>query len=216
MQIITDAPAYGTPAWRAERAQYIGASDVPAILGLSPWAGPWTVWAQRVGHIAMTTEPTIPMRVGSHMESLILDLAAERTGWDIRPDQRTLAHDDLPRLRCHLDGLVVEGVRMVVVEAKIAHPAKAREWRDAEAGDWHGSALAYRTQVQAQLEITGAPLGLLAVLCGYDLHLLEVDREPAEGRVIVDAVRGLLAHVDRGIAPEPTEADDSHIDTARA
>lgn len=37
-------------AARTGKSQHrIGASEVAAILGVSPWAGPWDIWTQRQG-----------------------------------------------------------------------------------------------------------------------------------------------------------------------
>ena len=35
--------------WLAWRRSGIGASDVAGILGISPWASPFTVWADKLG-----------------------------------------------------------------------------------------------------------------------------------------------------------------------
>jgi hypothetical protein len=35
------------PAWLAERQAHIGGTDAAAILGLSPWAGPWDVFSSK-------------------------------------------------------------------------------------------------------------------------------------------------------------------------
>lgn len=50
--IITDPPRPGTPEWR----RIVSASKVPAILGLSRWQSPLSMWLKMRGDI----EPTPP------------------------------------------------------------------------------------------------------------------------------------------------------------
>lgn len=47
VRIIDDAPKPGTDAWR----QLVTASKVPAILGLSPWQSPYSLWHEMAGNI---------------------------------------------------------------------------------------------------------------------------------------------------------------------
>ncbi|GIV52679.1 MAG: hypothetical protein KatS3mg038_3200 [Candidatus Kapaibacterium sp.] len=34
-----------------DRRSFLGASDAPAVLGLSPWRSAWEVWAEKTGRI---------------------------------------------------------------------------------------------------------------------------------------------------------------------
>ena len=40
-----------SPEWLQWRSQGITASDIPIILGLSPYKTPWQLWAEKVGRI---------------------------------------------------------------------------------------------------------------------------------------------------------------------
>lgn len=63
-------------AWLEDRRLSLGASDVPQVLGLSRWGGPWQVWASKVHGI--DSDPGIPARVGLALEDLVAELFAER------------------------------------------------------------------------------------------------------------------------------------------
>mgnify|MGYP000308297088 CR=1 FL=1 len=45
MSMTTEARA----DWKLWRRGGLGASDLPAILGISPWASPFSVWADKCG-----------------------------------------------------------------------------------------------------------------------------------------------------------------------
>jgi putative phage-type endonuclease len=71
-------------AWLEARRLSLGASDAPAVLGLSPWAGPWAVWAAKV--LEWDAEESIAMRLGTYLEPFVAELVAERWagfGWTL-------------------------------------------------------------------------------------------------------------------------------------
>lgn len=84
-------------AWLADRRHSLGASDAPAVLSLSPWGGPWNVWASKV--LGWDGEETLPMRLGTYLEPFVAELVAERFaehGW-------TLEHPPEPLMRAPAD-----------------------------------------------------------------------------------------------------------------
>ncbi|NBW23303.1 MAG: hypothetical protein EBR82_86705 [Caulobacteraceae bacterium] len=90
-----------TPERMAERRKGIGASEVPAIVGLSPWATPMDVWlSKQEGH---TPEPeTEAQRNGHRMEGPILEALSADIGLPVtRNDQIVWGKG---RLFCTPDG----------------------------------------------------------------------------------------------------------------
>jgi len=75
-------------AWLAARG--IGGSEVGAILGCSPWAGPWDVLAARVRPLDRDT-PTLAR--GRRFERIALELYAEQTGLHVCAPGAPYAHD---------------------------------------------------------------------------------------------------------------------------
>lgn len=73
-----------TPEQRDERRNWIGASDVPAIMGQSPWAGPSDVYYQKVLTDAdLGEEKSTPAQEqGNAFEEAIIRLALPRIGTD--------------------------------------------------------------------------------------------------------------------------------------
>lgn len=65
--------------WLAERRKGIGGSDVAAILGMSPWATPLTVWLDKTGRAPDKPE-TEAMRIGTELEDFVARRYAQETG----------------------------------------------------------------------------------------------------------------------------------------
>lgn len=196
--------------WLAARREGVGASEVAAILGLSPWASPLSVWASKVlgedeEHTADAEER---MRWGSLLEPVILAEYARRTGADVHPvEQQTpdsiIRHarwDEGVRLSATLDAyLGSDGV----VEVKTTSAYQAEAWTD-------GAPLHYQVQVQAQLACEGGARGVIVALVGGQrLVWHEVERDEAAIAMIEDAVAEFWGYVERR---EPPPASPTSVD----
>lgn len=98
--------------WLEDRKKAIGASDVAAILGVSPWASAWDVWADKTGRLEkwQGNEQT---RLGQFFESSVLDYAESKLGELVRGER--VLHATLP-IASTLDARVLKNNRPV--EAK--------------------------------------------------------------------------------------------------
>ena len=68
--------------WLERRRKTIGGSDAAGIVGLSKWASPFSVWADKTGRAAEKAD-TEAMRQGRDMEDYRVGhgLAPGRTAW---------------------------------------------------------------------------------------------------------------------------------------
>lgn len=165
----TEEP-FDRAAWLADRRNAIGASDVAAILGVSPWQSAWDVWADKTGRLSdwAGNEAT---RLGTHFERAVLDVAEEKLG-ELRRNIR-ICHESLP-IAATLDAQCVQTLRPV--EAKttgLAGPVY---------GDWGAEGTDevpqnYLVQVHAQLLCTKADLAyLFGLLPGRGVVQYEIQR----------------------------------------
>ena len=103
----------------AEDAARLGGSDLSAILGLSQWGTPLTVYARVVSALEGRYRPDKSdayQSRGNIMERAVLEVYAERTGAKLLPGPK-LTHPDMPWVRASLDSLAeLEG--RIVVDAK--------------------------------------------------------------------------------------------------
>lgn len=77
--------------WLAERRTGIGGSDAGAILGVSPWATPVTVWLDKTGRATPKPE-TEAMRIGTELEDFVARRYEQETGRTVQRFNRML-HD---------------------------------------------------------------------------------------------------------------------------
>lgn len=168
----------GSPEWHALRATGIGASEAAAVLGLSPWESPYSLWQRKAGRIGPMPESE-EMTWGHYLEDPIArrfadlhpELIVVRTGtwrsselaWQlVNPDR--LAHSD--------DG-------PVPVEVKFA--PYGREFGDSGTED---IPLHYRAQILQQCDVLDAPYGWLVALVGADYREYRIDADPLDIAVL--------------------------------
>jgi predicted phage-related endonuclease len=83
--------------WLQWRSTGIGASDIAGILGISPWASAYSIWAQKSMNVHGDNPPNAEaMRWGTLLEDAILKETARRL--DIRPHsvQQRCTHRKYP------------------------------------------------------------------------------------------------------------------------
>ena len=72
----------GSPEWLAARRTHITATDIPVLLGISPWKCEQDLADEKAG--GNGSESTLKMRVGNALEDLIATAYAEQTGRKVR------------------------------------------------------------------------------------------------------------------------------------
>jgi predicted phage-related endonuclease len=110
----------------AEDARRIGGSDVAAICGVSPYAGPLSVY-MRVAHGAEQPDNQHTKR-GRRLESVVIDWYREETGHEPAPVLEPIRDPKRPHLRMSLDARFRAGGALRPVEAKTANGEQARHW----------------------------------------------------------------------------------------
>ncbi len=116
-----------TQQQREQRRNHIGASDTPAILGLSPWATPADIYWSKVGPLP-GDEPTVAMQTGNRLEGAIIRFAVERLGWEAERDVSRVHPGGI--FAANLDGLIPgDGASHDQgIEAKYVGPQNADAW----------------------------------------------------------------------------------------
>ena len=105
------------------RLDLIGASDAPAILGLSPYAGPGDVWARIVHGVSSPAGEAAEW--GTRIEPLVLAEFARRHGLRVAKPASVVQPKGRAWQRVSLDGLI-EG-RLEAVEIKCVGVSRAAE-----------------------------------------------------------------------------------------
>ena len=191
-----EMPEAGTPEWlEIRRTTGIGASEIAAVLGQSPWATALNVYLQKRG-LTADTESNRAMRQGNHSESFIQSEFEMEMGFKgIKPDWMAVSNQ-YPYLFCNLDWLSDCGT----FGAELKRTDNTKDW--GESGS-QNVPLHYYLQVQHQLLVTGLDLIYLVALLPFsDLRIYPI--VPSAGvqeRIATDG--GIFwSNTLDGIAPE--------------
>lgn len=192
--------------WLERRAPSIGGSDAPAIMGLTPWASPVSLWAEKTGKVARDQAPAaIRLRVGLALEPLCLEMLGER-----RPEHvfgltpLTIAtNDSLPGRHSTPDFLEFspEGDRFGEIKTTVIPD------------DWTATEIPRRVLVQVQhmLAITEAEFAPVAVLInGYRPAFYDylVPRSPELIEIILEAEEDFIRCV-KADTPPPADGHEA-------
>lgn len=206
LDILAPAPAPAPVApterekWLAERRRGIGGSDIGALLGLSAWGTPLTVWADKMG-LSHGEPETREQRLGKAAEPLIAAEYKIETGREIRLNSKVYYHPAHEWALGTPDGFTTDE-KPLLIECKKAHEMQASKWGPA-GSDWVPDS--YLVQVTWYLSVCDLPRADLAVLIGgSDFRVYEITRNRDLEAVLLERADAFWrGHVLTGKAPEP-------------
>jgi putative phage-type endonuclease len=145
--------------WLRQRRTGIGASEIAAVCGCSPWNSPFSMWAHKTGQVP-EKDQSEPMRWGQLLEPVIMAEYAVRSGRTAGRHGLMLRSKEYPWALATLDGeTAVEGQNPWPLEIKNASAYVADEWKS-------GPPEHYMLQIQQQALVTGANVVTSACLLG--------------------------------------------------
>jgi putative phage-type endonuclease len=188
---------------RKERQNYIGGSDAAAIIGLSKWKTPYEVWLEKIGQ-GVEKEETLPMKVGTLMESVVADLWASQYNKKIKKSNKTIFSRDYSFIGGNLDRLIVG--EKSFLEVKTSSERFSKEWDEGKIP------LAYLVQCLHYLFVTGFDYCYLCVLIGNSelksYQIFRKDYEKQINQIIQKEVDFWQKYVIPKVPP-PVSANDS-------
>lgn len=199
MTDLTPAPIPydpGSTAWQEQRRVSIGASEVPAVLGLNPWRTPLDVWASKVG-LLEGSPSTLATRLGHELEDLIARLWAEQhPDAEVTHNRLTLRHPDRPWFVASTDR-EVNGDGLL--ECKLVGMRSSDAWES-------GPPDYVRAQCYAQMAVTGrqwVDVCSLHTSWQWEHRIHRIDRDDDWIADMLDKVeRFWFDHVVAGVAPD--------------
>lgn len=205
-----------TPEWKEERRNSIGASEMAAVLSLSPWDTPRSIYMSKLG-IDKEFDPVLAF-IGHESESLItkwVEQYSSEAGVTLEPAfmARSVAW---PWMHASFDRVSHEGGRLMTWQFKTAHQYAGHHWDEGVPDD-------IRVQVQGEMAVAGTDEARVVVWIGGREFRLFV--EPRDDRFIRDYLvpqthEFWTEHVLARVEPEPTtlhelyEVYPSEADTA--
>lgn len=140
---IAEALIQGSEEWLQWRAQHIGASEVPSIMGTNDFGSALSLWMEKTGQKERFKGNFATQR-GNELEPIVRDIFERR--YECKSPPIVLEYKEWPVLSASLDGLI-DG--KAVVEIKCPSLAKHQQAINGEVP------ATYRDQLQAQLLVSG-------------------------------------------------------------
>jgi len=138
--------AQNTDIWLSYRRSRVGASDVPIIMGESPYKTPIRLWREKLGlEVPFVNDK---MREGSRLEPIARECFNRANDFACKPV--TMVSDDNPWLMASLDGY--DPFYGILLEIKCANDLDHALARDGKVP------LKYFGQCQAQMYVSGLPV----------------------------------------------------------
>jgi putative phage-type endonuclease len=208
---------YGQPEWQDARRSMIGASEMAAVLGRSPYASPFSLWWSKQN--GWDIEQTMAMYLGHLLEPVIAGLFAEQ-----RPDllicranASLWQHPAEPFIGATPDYLAVRGSEPGDADwmSPLIEPVECKSDEGGQGWGRPGTDEVpehHRIQVLQQCAVFGARQGHLVRVAGKRYSSYVVDADPDRFAGYVDAARSFVTSVELGMPPDV----DDHKATTEA
>lgn len=178
------------------REASLGSSDAPIVAGVSPYKSPLELYYQLHGELPRyTDEETQAQRIGSKLEPMIAELAAEDLGYKIRrcPTKR---HPKHAFMVASLDFEIVGGIKGPgILECKNRGASKPFDTLPDD----------IMLQVVQQMAVTNRDWGIVAVLFGFGvLKTYEVRRDKELEEYLIELEARFMLRVTNSEPPDHT------------
>jgi len=203
----------GTPEWLELRKTCIGASDMPVIMGDSPWATPFSLWQDKSG-LAAAKHVNLAMQRGLDLEPVARKEFENITGTKMEPV--VMFHSEYPWLMASLDGAYYDNGKITnIVEIKCCSKT------DHEMAKKGKIPKKYYAQVQTQLAVTNLKMAYYFSFDGKEGVIVEVNRDDLYIERLIEKALDFKRCIDQFIPPEMTdkekrEAECLHIEDSDA
>ena len=189
--------------WVESRRNSIGGSDAAALLGLNPYASPFSLWAEKTGAVVPEDiSMKEAVRLGHVLEPYVAQRFTELTGKKVRRENYILKNADYPWAHANVDRLVIG--EKAGLECKTTSALNLSKFKN---GEYPAN---YYCQCMHYLAVTGLERWYLAVLIGnQEVRVFVIERDEDEIKALMDMEAQFWAQVESGIAPLPDGSESS-------
>lgn len=205
-----------SPEWLEARRHGLGGSDAAAILGLSRWKSPYSLWLNKTGQTPEGVQHEAALW-GHLLESPVKNEYSRRLARQIGPGVVMQKYADWPVLFANTDGAIVEcspyfpapASGAGIYEGKTCSAYYSHEWKN-------GVPLYYEVQVQQYLAVMGLDwAGVACLVGGNRLVTFDVLRDDRFIRNYLRVAKAFWARVESGDPPpiDPSPATEAALDS---
>lgn len=187
------------------RNRRLGASEVAACLGISPYEPPISVWCRLTGRAVPRVESE-PMYWGSRLESIVRSEYVERHKVNVLVPKTSTLHPTIPYLGATSDGIVLDGDRWVHgLQIKAPGFHQLSRWGTSDDPE---TPVEIITQVAAEMACCGFPFVDVAALIGGQTYVeRRVHRDAELEADILTGVEEFMRLVDSDTPPAVDGSD---------
>jgi putative phage-type endonuclease len=219
--VLLCPPGTDRDVWLAARQAGIGASEIAAVLGISPWDSPFSLFHKKAN--GWQTDDNPDMEAGRRMESAIADWAADLIDPNetltfhpaglyasaVRPWQ--LATPDRLVCDCQMHDNPFPGDESYQHEHPDGNVAAVLEVKHPYSWDGFGEdgtdeiPVYYRVQLLWQMDVMGVGEGYLGAYCNHQLRVYHLRRDDKDLAVMRAAGAAFWARLQAGDVPPVDE-----------
>jgi putative phage-type endonuclease len=208
-----------TEANKRARLTGIGASEIPAVIGISPWSSPIQVYESKVSPVEEEPngEPNDDLERGQFQEDGTLRWTAHRRKILVIPNDELVRHATHHFCIATPDGYEVEPpladgdaniVRVGVIEVK--SPRSGDRWKKPDE-DPRGFPNYYLAQVQWQMLATGLPRAILSAVVWGRLWIYDIEADADLQSALLEAGEAFWRRVEERDPPPLEKPGDSSV-----
>lgn len=199
-----------TPEWHETRNQFIGASEVGALFGCSPFLTKFQMWHLKKGNVVAPKLEGERLTWGTRLESIIANGIAEDNGMTINFVGYRQTHPSIPGMAATLDFEILDSeaktpgcFEIKNKDRSVFYDSWMQEDKTIEAP------LDIELQLQHQMMVTGYEFGALGVLVGgNESYLIRRDPHEKVQKAIQERIEQFWETIEKNIEPEPTSHKD--------
>lgn len=194
-----------------DRTQFVGGSEVAAVVGAHPFKSKWKLWMEKAGRLPPDDlSGKLAVQVGVTLEPFVADWWRRQEGIpekDFRRVDSYWEHKEVKRYGASGDYAIYEDGGILVdrvVEIKTVGQRSADYWPE-DAPPLH-----YLLQVQAQMDCALTDHGVLVALVGNnELRTFAIERDERVCAILRHEVAAFWKSVDAGEEPDPDWKQDA-------
>lgn len=195
--------------WLAARRLSVGASEAAAILNLSPWATPLSVYLEKTG-VPRKESNASYLAWGLRFQPVIAQIYADESGRELVTPPDLVRHPEWSFMHASMDYLTRTGQHLRPLEIKRVSPYYAKSWGPSQSAD---VPIYVNLQVQQQMACGDYGEADVAAFIGWDdLRCYTIQRDDAVISKLAEAEQEFMDRVDRQDPPLP---DFEHPTTAQ-